>query len=208
MTKALTWKNPRRIFVNSMSDLFHADVPDNFIHAVFTTMVAADRHVFQVLTKRPQRLIRLAPFLPWPEHIWIGVSIESDDVVWRADYLRQVPAAVRFVSAEPLLGPLQRLNLDSIDWLITGGESGPRHRPCNEEWVSDLCDRCVRAGVAFFLKQWGGRTPKAEGAAYWTAERGTNYLDQPTGQSRRRSHEYTRRRQADRARRSLVGGKA
>jgi protein gp37 len=161
----LTWKQPRRIFVNSMSDLFHADVPDDYIERTFETMVAADWHTFQVLTKRPNRLARLAGKLPWPEHIWAGVSVESNRYVWRADYLRKVPAAVRFISAEPLLGPLDRLCLDGIDWVITGGESGAGHRPCDYAWVADLRDRCVGCGIAYFHKQWGGRTPKAGGRA-------------------------------------------
>ena len=159
----LTWKRSRRIFVNSMSDLFHKGVPDSYIHQVFEVMAAADWHFFQVLTKRPYRLTRLAPQLPWPEHVWMGVSVESNRYVWRADFLRRVPAAVRFISAEPLLGPLDKLNLDGIDWLISGGESGAHCRPCRHEWVADLRDRCVRQRIAFFHKQWGGRTPKAEG---------------------------------------------
>ena len=159
----LRWKKPRRIFVNSMSDLFHADVPDEFIQQVFNTMVRADWHIFQVLTKRPQRLVRLAKELPWPKHIWVGVSVESNEYAWRADLLRQVPAAVRFISAEPLLGPIDQVRLDGIHWLITGGESGPHHRPCNPEWVRNARDRCIAARVAFFHKQWGGRTPKSGG---------------------------------------------
>ena len=159
----LRWRKPRRIFVNSMSDLFHADVPDEFVHRVFATMVQADWHTYQVLTKRPQRLARMAPSLPWPAHIWAGVSVESNDYAWRADFLRRVPVAVRFVSAEPLLGPVDSLNLDGIHWVITGGESGFGARPCDPEWVRDMRDRCVDSGVAFFHKQWGGRTPKAGG---------------------------------------------
>ena len=159
----LRWKKPRRIFVNSMSDLFHADVPDAFIRSVFDTMVQADQHIYQVLTKRPQRLARLAATLPWPDHIWIGVSVESNDYAWRADFLRRVPAAIRFISAEPLLGPIDRLNLDGIHWLITGGESGPRHRPCNPDWVRQARDRCLAEEVAYFHKQWGGRTSKVGG---------------------------------------------
>jgi protein gp37 len=159
----LGWRKPRRIFVNSMSDLFHADVPDEFIRAVFDTMVRADWHVYQVLTKRPQRLARIAKDLPWPAHVWVGVSIESNDVAWRADFLRRVPAAVRFVSAEPLIGPIDQLNLDGIHWLITGGESGPRHRECNIDWVRSARDRCLEADVAYFHKQWGGKTSKAGG---------------------------------------------
>lgn len=159
----LRWKRPRRIFVNSMSDLFHAGVPDEFIERIFDTMVRADWHVFQVLTKRPQRLVRMADALPWPDHIWIGVSIESNEYAWRADLLRRVPAAVRFISAEPLLGPIDQVRLDGIHWLITGGESGPYHRPCDPEWVRNARDRCVSERVAYFHKQWGGRTPKSGG---------------------------------------------
>lgn len=160
----LHWKQPRRIFVNSMSDLFHEDIPDEYICRVFETMAAADWHVFQVLTKRPRRMAKVAGRLPWPVHIWAGTSVELSRYAWRAnDCLRRVPAAVRFVSAEPLLGPLGSLQLDHLHWVITGGESGPRHRPCDPEWVRDLRDRCQAAGVAFFHKQWGGRTPKAGG---------------------------------------------
>lgn len=159
----LQWKKPRRIFVNSMSDLFHKDVPDEYIRRVFEVMVTADWHIFQVLTKRSPRLAQLGPTLPWQPHIWAGVSIESDQYVWRADQLRKVPADIRFISAEPLLGPLDYLNLDGIDWLITGGESGHGHRPCDPEWVRHLRDCCNAQHVAFFHKQWGGRTPKAGG---------------------------------------------
>jgi protein gp37 len=159
----LTWKRPRRIFVNSMSDLFHRDVPTEFIRSVFETMIRADHHVFQILTKRPGRLRRLADSLPWPENVWMGVSVEANAQVWRARYLREVPAAIRFVSAEPLLGSLDELDLSGIDWLITGGESGPRHRPIEAQWVRDLRDRATAEGVAFFHKQWGGSRPKAGG---------------------------------------------
>ncbi len=159
----LQWKKPRRIFVNSMSDLFHKDVPDDFIRCVFDVMVKADWHIFQILTKRSGRLARLGPTLPWQPHIWIGVSIETEQYTWRADQLRRVPAYVRFISAEPLLGPLDKLNLDGIHWLITGGESGFGHRHCNPDWVRNIRDRCLAENVAFFHKQWGGRTPKAGG---------------------------------------------
>jgi protein gp37 len=159
----LQWKKARRIFVNSMSDLFHKDVPDDYIRRVFDVMVKADWHIFQILTKRSGRLARLGPTLPWQPHIWIGVSIETEQYTWRADQLRRVPAYVRFISAEPLLGPLDKLSLDGIHWLISGGESGYGHRPCNPEWVRNLRDRCQAANVAFFHKQWGGRTPKAGG---------------------------------------------
>jgi protein gp37 len=159
----LLWKKPRRIFVNSMSDLFHKDVPDAFVRSIFDTMLQADWHTYQILTKRPQRLARLGQSLPWPSHIWIGVSVETNDYAWRADYLRQVPAAVRFISAEPLLGPVDQLSLDGLHWVITGGESGAGHRQCDPAWVRDVRDRCVGEGVAYFRKQWGGRTPKAGG---------------------------------------------
>lgn len=160
----LRWKSPRRIFVNSMSDLFHESVPDAFIHQVFDVMVQAHWHVFQVLTKRPRRMAAMAPTLPWPGNIWAGTSVELDRYSWRANAcLRAVPAAVRFVSAEPLLGPLPSLQLDHLGWLITGGESGAGHRSCDPSWVRDLRDRCIEADVPFFHKQWGGRTPKALG---------------------------------------------
>ena len=162
----LRWKRPRRIFVNSMSDLFHESVPIEYIRRVFEVMVAAEWHVFQVLTKRPQRMAKLAPDLPWPEHIWAGTSVELDRFTWRSNsYLREVPAAVRFVSAEPLLGPLPSLQLDHLQWVIAGGESGAGHRQCDPAWVRDLRDRCQIESVAFFLKQWGGRYPKMGGRA-------------------------------------------
>jgi protein gp37 len=159
----LRWRRPRMIFVNSMSDLFHEDIPLDFVRRIFGTMQAADHHIFQILTKRHERLAELAPTLPWPANAWMGVSIENKRWVQRADYLREVPAAIRFISAEPLLGPLTNLDLSGIDWLIAGGESGPRHRPVNADWVRELRDRCQDAGVSFFFKQWGGRTSKAGG---------------------------------------------
>jgi protein gp37 len=146
-----------------MSDLFHDQVPDEYIAQVFEVMVKADQHVFQVLTKREERLSDLAPSLPWPPNVWMGVSIENRRFVHRADALRQVPAKVKFISAEPLLGPLEGLNLSDIDWLIAGGESGARHRRVDEEWLVDLRDRCGAAGTAFFFKQWGGFRPKSGG---------------------------------------------
>lgn len=158
-----TWRQPRRIFVNSMSDLFHEGVPDSYIRQVFQTMGDCHWHQFQILTKRHERLASLAPTLPWPPNVWMGVSIENRRFVHRADFLRQVPAAVRFISAEPLLGPLEGLNLERIDWLIAGGESGPKHRTVKAEWVRELRDRCLAEGVAFFFKQWGGRYSKAGG---------------------------------------------
>lgn len=159
----LRWRRPKLVFVNSMSDLFHEDIPFEYIAAVFDVMERADQHTFQVLTKRHERLAELAPRLHWPENVWMGVSIENRRFMHRADYLRQVDAAVRFISAEPLLGPLEGLTLTNIDWLIAGGESGPGHRRVDADWVRELRDRCVTEGIAFFLKQWGGRTPKSGG---------------------------------------------
>lgn len=159
----LRWKRPRVVFVNSMSDLFHEDIPDDYVRRVFEVMARADWHVFQVLTKREDRLAELAPDLPWPSNVWMGVTVENRRFVKRADRLREVPAAVRFISAEPLLGPLDGLDLAEIDWLIAGGESGPRHRRVDPDWIRDLRDRCGDEGVAFFFKQWGGPRPKSRG---------------------------------------------
>jgi len=163
LEQPLRWRRPRMIFVNSMSDLFHEEIPDEFVAAVFDVMVRAEHHVFQILTKRPERLVELAPRLPWPENVWMGVSIENRRFVERADALREVPAGVRFISAEPLLGPLDGLVLDEIDWLIAGGESGPRFRAVKPDWLRELRGRCLDEGVAFFFKQWGGIRPKAGG---------------------------------------------
>lgn len=159
----LRWREPRVVFVNSMSDLFHARVPVAFIHRVFEVMAATPRHTYQVLTKRAHRLARLANDLPWPSNVWIGVSVEDAAQLHRVDLLCGVPAAVRFVSAEPLLGPLTPLELSGIDWVIAGGESGPRARPPDPSWLRALRDECAAADVAFFFKQWGGRTPKSGG---------------------------------------------
>ena len=156
LDQPLRWRRPRMIFVNSMSDLFHERVPLDFMRRVFEVMDQAERHTFQILTKRHHRLVELAPYLPWPRNVWMGVSIENRRWVERADYLRRVPAAVRFISAEPLLGPLDGLDLAGIDWLIAGGESGPGIARCKAEWVRELRDRCEAEGVAFFFKQWGG----------------------------------------------------
>ncbi len=152
----LRWRKPRAIFVNSMSDLFHEDVPDEFVHRVFAVMAAAHWHRFQVLTKRPERLLALDPDLAWQPNIWMGVSVENDRYVPRVDLLRQTRAHVKFLSIEPLLGPLPSLDLAGIDWAIVGGESGPGARPLQESWVRDIRDRCLDAGVPFFFKQWGG----------------------------------------------------
>jgi len=163
LAQPLRVKKPTTFFVNSMSDLFHSRVPDAYIQQVFDVMERASWHTFQILTKRAGRLRRLASVLSWPQNVWMGVSIECDRLTVRADVLREVPAAVRFLSCEPLLGPLPSLSLDGIGWVITGGESGPCARSCQPEWVRALRDQCLAQGVAFFHKQWGGRTPKAGG---------------------------------------------
>lgn len=163
LTLPLRWKRPRRIFVNSMSDLFHKDIPDEYIFRVFETMNRADWHIYQILTKRSSRMAELGKRLPWAPHIWAGVSIELNQMISRADHLRKVPSHVRFISAEPLLGPLPNLDLSGIHWLIAGGESGHGHRPCEGDWIRDLRDRSISQAVAFFFKQWGGRTAKAGG---------------------------------------------
>jgi protein gp37 len=152
----LRWRRPRTVFVNSMSDLFHRDVPVEYIQAVFEIMRRASWHTFQVLTKRADRLRELDPTLRWTPNIWMGVSVETASYVPRIDDLRRTRAHVRFLSLEPLLGPLPRLDLDDIDWVIVGGESGPRSRPMDPKWVIDLRDQCRRARVPFFFKQWGG----------------------------------------------------
>jgi protein gp37 len=156
------WNRPRVVFVNSMSDLFHDDVPVDFIRDVFAVMEETPQHQYQVLTKRSKRLARLADDLPWPPNVWMGVSVESQRYAFRLDHLRDVPAAIRFVSAEPLLEHVA-LDLGGIDWLIVGGESGPGARPMQPEWVRSLRDASTSAGVSFFFKQWGGRTPNAGG---------------------------------------------
>lgn len=158
-----SWRTPKLVFVNSMSDLFHAKVPVPFIQDVLAVMAATPQHTYQVLTKRSHRLRRIADRLDFPSNAWIGVSVESADHLTRIDDLRAVPAAVRFLSCEPLIGPLGRLDLTGIHWVIAGGESGPRHRPMDPAWVEEIRDACEAAGVPFFFKQWGGRTPKAGG---------------------------------------------
>lgn len=163
------WSTPRMIFVNSMSDLFHVDIPDDFVRRVFEVMLRTTRHTYQVLTKRPARLLRfwkryvhLFEGRGIPQHIWIGTSVESAQVLYRVQQLRAVPAKVRFLSCEPLLGPIA-LPLTDIHWVIVGGESGHVHRPMDLEWARDLRDQCLKARVPFFFKQVGGRTPKAGG---------------------------------------------
>lgn len=160
----LSWKTPQMIFVNSMSDLFHDDIPDDIIRRIFATMNNAPIHTFQVLTKRAERLADLAPSLQWGKNIWMGVSIEDTGTIYRADLLRQTNAQIKFISAEPLLSSLSGLNLRGIDWLIVGGESGPGARPMLEEWVLELKGAANRGDVAFFFKQWGGPNKKRTGS--------------------------------------------
>jgi len=157
------WGTGRMIFVNSMSDIFHDDVPLSFLKKVFEVMRDTPQHTYQVLTKRAENLESRAKELPWPDNIWMGVSVENADYTWRIDHLRRTPAATKFLSLEPLLGPLSRLNLDGIDWAIAGGESGPGSRPMKPEWVRSIRDQCLRAGVAFHFKQWGGVNKKRTG---------------------------------------------
>ena len=163
LTIPYMWRSPRLVFVNSMSDLFHPDVPLEFIGSVYEVIADAPQHTYQILTKRPRRLLNLADELDWPDNVWMGVSLETGRYTFRIDHLRQVGTTVRFVSAEPLLGPLPDVDLTNIDWLIAGGESGPGARPMDEAWVRDLRDQCGAAGVALFFNQWEGRTPKANG---------------------------------------------
>lgn len=159
----LRWRKPRAIFVNSMSDLFHEQVPDEFVRDVFDVMERAHWHRYQVLTKRPERVAALSDQLPWPSQVWLGVSVESERYMNRIDLLRECRASVKFLSLEPLLGPLPNLNLDGIDWVIVGGESGPGARPMEADWARDIRDQCVEAEVPFYFKQWGGVFKKRQG---------------------------------------------
>ena len=159
----LGWKRPQMIFVNSMSDLFHRDVPTEFILRVFDVMNRACWHTFQLLTKRSDRLVELSPEICWPGNVWMGVSVESQEYRFRVDHLRQTGAQVKFLSLEPLLGPLPGLDLTGIHWVIVGGESGPGARPLQERWALDLRDQCREANIPFFFKQWGGVRKKRAG---------------------------------------------
>ena len=160
----LSWKMPQMVFVNSMSDLFHDDVPDDVIKRIFHTMNQAPIHTFQVLTKRAERLFRMAPDLTWSANIWMGVSVENCDTMYRADLLKQTQAQIKFISAEPLLSPLTNLDLNGIDWIIVGGESGPGCRKMEEDWVLELREKAATSGTAFFFKQWGGTNKKKAGS--------------------------------------------
>ena len=175
LDKPRHWKKPSVIFVNSMSDLFHMAVPLEFIQEVFKTMVETPQHIYQVLTKRAERLEELSSQLNWTKNIWMGVSVENEKVVGRIDHLRQCSAKTKFLSIEPLLGPLPNLNLSGIDWVIVGGESGPKARPMEEQWVLDIRDQCEAQGVKFFFKQWGGTRKKKTGRLL----QGKEYNDMP-----------------------------
>lgn len=163
LERPLQWKTPQVIFVNSMSDLFHADVPVEFIQKVFSVMRRAWWHQFQVLTKRSERLLELSSQIEWSDNIWMGVSVENSNYTFRIEHLRKTGACIKFLSLEPLLGPLPDLNLENIDWVIVGGESGPKARPIKEEWVVDIRDQCLAADIPFFFKQWGGTKKKKTG---------------------------------------------
>ena len=163
LEKPLEWKTPQVIFVNSMSDLFHKDVPLEFIQQVFDVMKRAHWHQFQVLTKRSERLLELSPKLEWTDNIWMGVSVENADYTFRIDHLRKTGAKTKFLSVEPLLGPIPKMNLKGINWVIVGGESGPGARPLEREWVVGIKDQCLKAKVPFFFKQWGGVQKKKAG---------------------------------------------
>jgi protein gp37 len=159
----LNWKTSQYIFVNSMSDLFHEDVPNKFIFQIFEVMKQAYWHTFQVLTKRSIRLLDLDTQIDWPENVWMGVSVENEDNTFRIDHLRNTHARLKFLSLEPLLGPIANLNLNNINWVIVGGESGPNARPLFEPWVKDIRDECIKNQVPFFFKQWGGINKKKSG---------------------------------------------
>ncbi|HUR39195.1 MAG TPA: phage Gp37/Gp68 family protein [Planctomycetota bacterium] len=194
LSHPLTWKRPRRIFVNSMSDLFHKELPAGFIHQVFDVMEQADWHVFKVLTKRSSLLRDFANDRyrqrPVPAHVWMGVSVEDRPALSRVEHLRQANASVRFLSVEPLLGPVGKMTLDGIHWVILGGESGPGFRPMHPDWAREVRDQCVEAGVPLFFKQWGGRTPKAGGnvldGRVWTQEPSTRLTSSPPASPGRR----------------------
>jgi len=163
LEQPLRWKEPRLVFVNSMSDLFHGRVPQEFIAAVLDIMRQTPQHTYQILTKRSLRLKRLSPQLDWPDNCWVGVSVENSDALYRVEHLKSVSAPVKFLSCEPLLGPLSGLDLRGIDWVIAGGESGPGYRPVDVEWVRGIRNQCESASVPFFFKQWGGHHPKDMG---------------------------------------------
>lgn len=169
------WKKPRKVFVNSMSDVFHKSVPDIFIEAMFKVIQDNPQHHFKILTKRSKRTARIAPKLHWPDSLWMGVSVENSAVKFRIDHLRQVPAEVRFLSLEPLLGPLPKLDLSGIDWVIVGGESSPDARPMDPIWVEDILNQCQAAGIPFFFKQWGKLGNNPDPKDQTAKENGSNH---------------------------------
>lgn len=177
----LTWKKSKTIFVNSMSDLFHKDIPTKFIQQVFITMEKAKWHTFQVLTKRSDRLLEISSDLQWPSNVWQGVSVEDQRVVSRIEDLRKIPATTRFLSIEPLIGPIDNLNLEGIHWVIVGGESGNGARPMDPEWVRNIRDQCIEQNVAFFFKQWGGvrkhRTGRTLDERIWNEYPVNHYIE-------------------------------
>ena len=191
LTQPLSWKRPRRVFVNSMSDLFHKEIPPRFLDRIFEVMEAADWHTFQVLTKRSSLmrdyLVRRYPGTLAPRHIWLGVSVEDHLATTRITHLRATPAAIRFLSIEPLIGPVGDIDLDGIAWVIVGGESGPNARPMKEQWVLDIKDKCDQEGVHFFFKQWGGATPKSGGRRLQDTEYNAMPVHE-TDLSKRRPH--------------------
>jgi protein gp37 len=163
LAQPLKWRKRQRVFVNSMSDLYHKDVPFEFIRKVFDVMCRADWHTFKILTKRAERLEELSPRLPWPDNVWQGVSVENEDYTWRIDHLRRIGTKTKFLSIEPLLGPIPKLDLTGIDWIIIGGESGPGARPMAKEWVLDIIAQARAQHVPIFFKQWGGTNKKKTG---------------------------------------------
>lgn len=163
LVKPYSWRSPRIVFVNSMSDLFHGRVPLEFIQEVIRVIADTPQHTYQVLTKRPLRALRIADKIEWPPNLWLGASVEDAATLHRVDQLRRIPASVRFLSCEPLLGPIAEIDLTGIHWVIAGGESGVNYRPVRPDWVRGVRDACINKGVPFFFKQWGGRTPKALG---------------------------------------------
>jgi len=181
LTRPLSWREPRHIFVNSMSDLFHDNISLDYIKQVFDIMSQAHWHTFQVLTKRSERLSEISHKLKWPENVWMGVSVENSDYKFRISNLQKVPAAVRFLSVEPLLGPVPRLSLQGIDWVIVGGESGPKAREMKVEWVKSIRDKCISYDIPFFFKQWGGTRKSKTGRQL----DGRTWQDLPTPRSRR-----------------------
>lgn len=167
----LNWKKPKMIFVNSMSDMFHDEVPDDFILSIFETMRKADWHIFQILTKRSHRLRKLANRISWPKNVWMGVTVEDNSTVNRIDDLKSTPASVKFISFEPLLENISKVNLKGVDWIIVGGESGPKARPIKAEWIRVIRNICLNENIPFFFKQWGGTNKKLAGreldGEYW-----------------------------------------